>query len=139
MAQHQNFFTDKESYCDWCFSDPILGVSAGLRDGNYVPSVIRIFDCAPPDGGFPPFDDKQLQSEFKELAVRCDELEHGSFPMGCAKEWSALHERFLNGVVDRVLNTGSFSVARCPQCNRILRTPNARQCRWCYHDWHSQP
>ncbi|SDF09547.1 hypothetical protein [Chitinophaga filiformis] len=25
----------------------------------------------------------------------------------------------------------------CPKCNLIARTPLARQCRFCKHDWHS--
>ena len=25
---------------------------------------------------------------------------------------------------------------RCPACNRIVKTPEARQCLWCGHDWH---
>ncbi|SHN42476.1 hypothetical protein [Chitinophaga sp. CF418] len=25
----------------------------------------------------------------------------------------------------------------CPKCNLITRTPLARQCRFCKHDWHS--
>lgn len=25
----------------------------------------------------------------------------------------------------------------CPKCNLIARTPQARQCRFCKHDWHS--
>jgi hypothetical protein len=28
------------------------------------------------------------------------------------------------------------TVARCPACNRVLRTPEAKQCFWCGHDWH---
>jgi hypothetical protein len=26
---------------------------------------------------------------------------------------------------------------RCPSCRRIVRTPKARQCLWCGHDWHT--
>ena len=26
---------------------------------------------------------------------------------------------------------------RCPSCRRIVRTPQARQCFWCGHDWHT--
>jgi hypothetical protein len=29
-----------------------------------------------------------------------------------------------------------FVVNRCAVCNRIVRTPAARQCLWCGHDWH---
>ena len=24
----------------------------------------------------------------------------------------------------------------CPQCGKITRTPWAKQCRFCFHDWH---
>ena len=24
----------------------------------------------------------------------------------------------------------------CPQCSRLARTPFAKQCRYCLHDWH---
>jgi hypothetical protein len=27
-------------------------------------------------------------------------------------------------------------VNRCPSCSRVVRTPTARQCFWCGHDWH---
>jgi hypothetical protein len=25
---------------------------------------------------------------------------------------------------------------RCPKCDRIARTPEAKQCLWCGHNWH---
>ena len=25
----------------------------------------------------------------------------------------------------------------CPRCGALAKTPKARQCRFCYHDWHS--
>jgi len=28
-------------------------------------------------------------------------------------------------------------ISRCPVCERIVKTPLARQCLWCGHDWHS--
>jgi len=27
-------------------------------------------------------------------------------------------------------------VNRCPRCNRIARTPKAKQCPWCFFHWH---
>ena len=27
-------------------------------------------------------------------------------------------------------------IARCPKCERVIRTPTAKQCLWCGHDWH---
>jgi hypothetical protein len=33
-------------------------------------------------------------------------------------------------------NAGDLTINRCSMCNRIVRTPQARQCLWCGHDWH---
>lgn len=30
-------------------------------------------------------------------------------------------------------------INRCPACRRVVRTPKARQCFWCGHDWHGLP
>ena len=40
--------------------------------------------------------------------------------------------------IDRLISTCTdrIFVNRCPECNRIARTPTARQCMWCHHDWH---
>jgi hypothetical protein len=35
--------------------------------------------------------------------------------------------------------TALASVRRCPRCNRVARTPKAKQCFWCGHDWHDTP
>jgi len=32
---------------------------------------------------------------------------------------------------------GEISINRCPSCSCIVRTPSARQCLWCKHDWHN--
>lgn len=47
-------------------------------------------------------------------------------------------DAFRRQVRDRILNEESSTVIvnRCPKCNRIVRTPKARQCLWCGHDWH---
>jgi hypothetical protein len=31
---------------------------------------------------------------------------------------------------------GLITPNRCPACSRIVKTPKARQCLWCGHDWH---
>ena len=48
------------------------------------------------------------------------------------------YETFCLEVTDRVLGESQSQVTlnRCPECGRIVRTPRARQCMWCYHDWH---
>ena len=25
---------------------------------------------------------------------------------------------------------------KCPKCGKIARTPKAKQCKFCHHDWH---
>src|SRR5262245_61170602 len=49
------------------------------------------------------------------------------------------HGAFLDRVRDRILaEVGNQLVMnRCPMCRRIVRTPKARQCMWCHHDWHA--
>jgi hypothetical protein len=47
-------------------------------------------------------------------------------------------DAFRVAVRDRVLRDHPEVVARCPKCNRVLRTPRAKQCRWCFHAWHER-
>jgi hypothetical protein len=53
---------------------------------------------------------------------------------------SALSEgsdAFRRSVCRRILSDrGDEIINRCPQCRRVVRTPRARQCFWCGHDWH---
>ena len=48
-------------------------------------------------------------------------------------------DAFRDKVRDRLLkeHAAEVFVNRCPRCNRIVRTPKARQCLWCGHDWHN--
>jgi len=41
-------------------------------------------------------------------------------------------------VADRIPrdHRAQLSINRCPKCDCIVRTPKARQCLWCSHDWH---
>ena len=47
-------------------------------------------------------------------------------------------EGFKIKVAERILSEYSNQVVLnyCPKCNRLARTPTARQCRHCGHDWH---
>jgi hypothetical protein len=47
-------------------------------------------------------------------------------------------EAFHRRAAQRVLQEHSDAVFlnRCPRCNRLVRTPRARQCLWCGYDWH---
>ena len=49
---------------------------------------------------------------------------------------SAGVDAFREAVRDRVLRDHPELINRCPICKRIARTPRAKQCRWCFHDWH---
>jgi hypothetical protein len=47
-------------------------------------------------------------------------------------------QAFRQRVVVRLLSDlqCQMMINRCPRCRRIARTPTARQCPWCKHDWH---
>lgn len=38
--------------------------------------------------------------------------------------------------IESEIADGRMTINRCPNCNRVVRTPRARQCLWCGHDWH---
>jgi hypothetical protein len=49
-------------------------------------------------------------------------------------------DAFVRSTRERIcaqLRDGSLPVNRCPACSRIARTPRARQCFWCGHNWRS--
>lgn len=47
-------------------------------------------------------------------------------------------EAFRRRTSKRILSdhASEVFVNRCPNCNRVVRTPTAQQCLWCGHDWH---
>jgi hypothetical protein len=47
--------------------------------------------------------------------------------------------KYRSEVRKRVLRShnDSIFVNRCPECSRIVRAPNARQCLWCGNEWRS--
>jgi hypothetical protein len=48
-------------------------------------------------------------------------------------------EAFTRRTAQRIFNAHYTKIIfnRCPRCSRITKTPNARQCRFCGHDWHT--
>ncbi len=38
--------------------------------------------------------------------------------------------------IEKLMMLGEITVNRCPKCSRVVRTPSAKQCMWCKHDWH---
>lgn len=47
-------------------------------------------------------------------------------------------DAFFEQVCDRILDDHAEDVVvnRCPECGRVVKTPRARLCLWCGHDWH---
>jgi hypothetical protein len=49
------------------------------------------------------------------------------------------YEAWVARVKQRIvqaLRDGTLMINRCPSCQRVVRTPRARQCTWCGKDWH---
>jgi hypothetical protein len=48
-------------------------------------------------------------------------------------------ETFVLRTGQRILNDhrDQIELNRCPRCGALARTPTARQCRACRHDWHN--
>jgi len=45
-------------------------------------------------------------------------------------------DEFERKVAERIDNSNSIDYNNCPKCERLTRTPKAKQCRFCGHDWH---
>lgn len=50
----------------------------------------------------------------------------------------ALGDGLRSAIVERIVREHPNEVFfnRCPKCQALCRTPKARQCRKCGHDWH---
>ncbi|SFO29368.1 hypothetical protein SAMN05428949_4820 [Chitinophaga sp. YR627] len=46
----------------------------------------------------------------------------------------ALRDRIVRRVWEQ--HRQELSLNLCPVCGKIARTPKARQCQFCYHNWH---
>ena len=53
-----------------------------------------------------------------------------------AKHFRKGRPRFLDDVLERMLSEHADEIVRCDKCDGILRTPKAKQCLYCGHDWH---
>ncbi len=45
-------------------------------------------------------------------------------------------DEFEYNVAKRINEENSIVFNSCPKCGKLARTPKARQCRFCGHDWH---
>lgn len=100
----------------------------------------------------------QLLSDFELRVQRVHRTEHkaadASEPMaralrdrwGCggdAEVGAALAdgwESFRSAVRARLVreHAADLVINRCPACHCVVKTPLARQCLWCGHDWHDR-
>jgi len=48
------------------------------------------------------------------------------------------YNQFILNCAERILkdNPGVVYLNLCPLCNKLARTPQAKQCRFCGHNWH---
>lgn len=48
------------------------------------------------------------------------------------------YDEFKKRVANRILleQPNSIFINNCPNCGKLARTPKAKQCRFCGHDWH---
>lgn len=48
------------------------------------------------------------------------------------------NQALKDSIIKRVWNEHRHELPLnlCPKCHKIARTPQARQCRYCFHDWH---
>lgn len=47
--------------------------------------------------------------------------------------YDKFQERFSQRIYDEHLD--ELDINRCPKCNGVARTPEAKQCRYCSHSW----
>ncbi|MCS4224559.1 hypothetical protein [Sphingobacterium sp. BIGb0165] len=47
-------------------------------------------------------------------------------------------EKFNGDTVARIIrdHVSEIFFNYCPNCGKLARTPTAKQCRFCFHDWH---
>jgi hypothetical protein len=48
------------------------------------------------------------------------------------------YAHFIRNTAERIYgeHKAELKLNLCPNCQRIARTPQAKQCRFCRHDWH---
>lgn len=63
-------------------------------------------------------------------AAEGDEKIEEALACGVREFHARVCERLLRMAMD-----GELQVNRCPRCRRVVRTPTARQCRWCGRTW----
>jgi len=85
-----------------------------------------------------------ISKRMKAEAATSEEITRMTLEKWGSMDDVEVNEALVNGyqayqqrVRDRVLkdHTKDVFINRCPQCNRIVRTPEAKLCLWCGHSW----
>ena len=80
-----------------------------------------------------------------DLAAQQDAKNDSHYPAGMLSDdpevlllASAGIQEFLENTAQRILKAhgGEIVLNHCPKCGALAKTPKARQCRFCRHDWH---
>lgn len=80
-----------------------------------------------------------LKHEDSESRVRDVMLKHwGTNDKETLKLLDNGYESFKNMVAERIFKErfNEIVINNCPNCNKLARTPQAKQCRFCGFDWH---
>ena len=50
------------------------------------------------------------------------------------------YDAFKFAVYTRLIkeHKNEIFINRCPNCNKIVKTPKAKQCPWCFNSWHEK-
>jgi hypothetical protein len=75
--------------------------------------------------------DPAWREEVRASLEQADDWMRDALKRGVGPFWDRTRKRVL-----LEFRQGRLQPNRCPECRRIARTPEARQCRWCGHDWH---
>ena len=82
---------------------------------------------------------KADQATSKAIADRIRErwarLDDAAVNEALSGGWDAYRESVRRRIL--LENAKEIIVNRCPECLRVARTPKAKQCLWCGHDWHA--
>ncbi len=81
------------------------------------------------------YEQKNLKEPMKRIVIRkgwYSEAEHIQEMIGNG------FEDFKNCVAIRIFKEhgNELDLNLCSKCFKIARTPQAKQCRFCFHDWH---
>jgi hypothetical protein len=73
-----------------------------------------------------------MEGRFISLSYNFDNDEHPEI-----KKLVALNSYWecQKQVAKRIIEDNNVSIKRCPDCDQIVKTPKARMCLWCNHEW----